>query len=533
MSYEREVMFIPRPERDPQFHPEALKCLEIATNNFSEQWKGNRQLHKHYEAILAENDMKRNNISNDGSGGRTWAAMLRAYDYVYINEDGYLVPTKVGICLLNNIKVRENVSKQILNLQIPNDYFLSSGFRPKFSPDFQIRPARFIIRVANQPILDYCLTKEEITFFCLTAKKDNQIAEVTSNIVSFRNSSESGKEAIKSTISLSLDHRQRIDSAARNFEASYSDIANTFMILCEYTGFAVYDRGIALRIPAANHNTVKRELEEWERRYPFDQRYLISLERFAEHAGLDVDSYKASFYGTLLPASRQKKIQSKVQKLLEPFPVVSELSLAELTEILHSVSDGDSIAKEIFSNRPFTSLNQDFVEAYLTETNPLRFEDKTGEILKAIGFEVDMRPKALFHSNGKTEIEILIHIDDDTIAILDAKCYLDKFILDAAHASHMASEYIPIYQGYADKVVKYFGYITVSDFGGVSGLKGITTKAKRHDENTDVQGAIITAKALLGFLDVCLEQGISVEHRKKQFIALFTNTGYKNVSEML
>jgi len=47
MSYEREVMFIPRPERDPQFHPEALKCLEIATNNFSEQWKGNRQLHKH------------------------------------------------------------------------------------------------------------------------------------------------------------------------------------------------------------------------------------------------------------------------------------------------------------------------------------------------------------------------------------------------------------------------------------------------------------------------------------------------------
>ena len=156
----RKVWFITRPERDPTFHDDALRALQIATDNFSIIWYGNRDAHKRYEAVLVSEGLKRENISNDGSGGRTWAAMLRTFGYVYLNNDGYLVLTKVGQKILNKEKVRENISKQILTLQIPNAYFLDSGFRPKYEEGFQIRPARFLIRLVNQSILNYYVTKE-------------------------------------------------------------------------------------------------------------------------------------------------------------------------------------------------------------------------------------------------------------------------------------------------------------------------------------------------------------------------------------
>ena len=531
---DRKVWFITRPERDPKFHIDALQALQKATNNFQDIWARNREAHKRYEEVLATEGLKRDNISADGSGGRTWAAMLRTFGYIYITPSGTLSLTKVGEALLQKKKVRENISKQILTLQIPNAYFLESGFRPKFEEDFQIRPARFLIRLANQKELDYFVTKEEITFFALTAKKDNELRTVTEKIQKFRKASEKEKEDMRELVASTYDHRERSDKGARDFASAHGDVAHTFMMLCDYTGLADYIRGDALRVPADKHKTTTKQLEELEARYPFNKRYLISLERFSQNAGLDVDSYKASAFGTIGPATNQNKSIKKVHQLLAPYPLPQDLSEEEIMNVLKQEFSSNEAKKytAMLKEYRFASLNEDFVEAYILEEDDLIFEDKTAEILKAIGFEVDLRPKPVV-KNVQTEIEILIHVDDNTICIIDAKNYKKKFPLSAYLASHMASEYIPNYNGYAGKSVGYFGYVTASDWSGERNLAKITEKAKAADPSLNVQGAMFSAKTLLGFLDYCLDNDLDKEKRKELFISCFINKGYKHVSEMI
>ncbi|RBW68223.1 restriction endonuclease [Bacillus taeanensis] len=531
---ERKVWFITRPERDPKFHVDALRALQKATDNFQIIWSRNRDAHKRYEEVLASEELKRDNISLDGSGGRTWAAMLRTFGYVYITPSGTLSLTKVGASLLAGKKIRENTSKQILTLQIPNSYFLESGFRPKFEEDFQIRPARFLIRLANQRELDCFVTKEEITFFALTAKRDDELRTVTQNILKYRRVAEEEKKEMKERVASTYDHRERSDKGARDFAAAHGDVAHTFMMLCDYTGLADYVRGDALRVPSEKHQTTSEELINLESRYPFNKRYLISLQRFSENAGLDVDSYKASSFGSIGPATNRNKSIKKVQRLLSSYPLLQTLSVEEIITILEQELSHNEAKQyaSLLNDYQYTSLNEDFVESYLYEENDLVFEDKTAELLKAIGFEVELRPKPV-NEDVRTEIEILLHVDQNTICIIDAKNYKKKFTLSANLASHMGSEYIPNYNGYDRKSVAYFGYVTASEWGGERNLEKITDKANIVIPDLNAQGAIFSAKALLGFLDYCLDNDINQNDRKQKFISNFINKGYNNVSEMI
>lgn len=532
--HERKVWFITRPERDPKFHVDALHALQKATDNFQTVWARNRDAHKKYEMVLATEELKRDNISTDGSGGRTWAAMLRTFGYVYITSKGTLALTKIGVALLEGRKIRENISKQILTLQIPNSYFLESGFRPKYEHGFQIRPARFLIRLANQRELDYFLTKEEITYFALTAKRDDELSSVIENILKYRNATEEKKREMKEMIASIYDHRERSDKGARDYASAHGDVAHTFMMLCDYTGLADYVRGDALRVPSEKHKTTTENLTKLEERYPFNKRYLISLERFSENAGLDIDSYKASSFGSIGPATNRNKSIKKVQRLLSHYPLIQSLSTEEISSILEnelSSKEANHYAS-ILKEYQYASLNNDFVESYLNERDNLVFEDKTAEILKAIGFKVDLRPKPV-NKSVRTEIEILIHVDMNTICIIDAKNYEEKFTLSANLASYMGSEYIPNYNGYDGKNVSYFGYVTANDWGGERNLEKVTEKANVAIPGLNAKGSIISAKAILGFLDYCLDNDIDKNERMKKFISCFTNKGYKNVSEMI
>ncbi|MBL5844578.1 hypothetical protein HV404_16885 [Bacillus sporothermodurans] len=339
---------------------------------------------------------------------------------------------------------------------------------------------------------------------------------------------------MKQAVATQFDHRERSDSDARDFASAHGDVAHTFMMLCDYTGLVDYVRGDALRVPTDKHEATSKMLDYLDNRYPFNKRYLISLERFAENAGLDVDSYKASAFGALPPATNKGKSIRKVQRLLSPYPLIQGLNVEEITEILEqelSANEARKFAYELHKHT-YEALNEDFVESYLYEENDRVFEDKTGEILRSIGFEVDMRPKPL-GDDIRTEIEILVHVDEESICILDAKNYREKFTLSANLASHMASEYIPNYHGYEGKSVAYFGYVTANKFGGERHLEKISEKAKMINSEINVSGGILSAKALLGFLDYCLEHELNKEERKEKFISLFTNTGYDTVAEML
>ncbi|MED3731114.1 AlwI family type II restriction endonuclease [Geobacillus stearothermophilus] len=530
----RKVWFITRPERDPRFHQEALLALQKATDDFRLKWAGNREVHKRYEEELANMGIKRNNISHDGSGGRTWMAMLKTFSYCYVDDDGYIRLTKVGEKLIQGEKVYENTRKQVLTLQYPNAYFLEPGFRPKFDEGFRIRPVLFLIKLANDERLDFYVTKEEITYFAMTAQKDSQLDEIVHKILAFRKAGTREREEMKQDIAAKFDHRERSDKGARDFYEAHSDVAHTFMLISDYTGLVEYIRGKALKGDSSRINEIKQEIAEIEKRYPFNTRYMISLERMAENSGLDVDSYKASRYGNIKPAANSSKLRAKAERILAQFPSIESMSKEEIAGALQkylSPRDIEKVIHEIVESKDdFEGINSDFVEAYLNEKDNLAFEDKTGQIFSALGFDVAMRPKA---KNGeRTEIEIIAGYGGSKFGIIDAKNYAGKFPLSSSLASHMASEYIPNYTGYEGKELTFFGYVTANDFTGERNLEKISDKAKRITGNP-ISGFLVTARTLLGFLDYCIENDVPLEDRAELFVKAVKNKGYKSLEALL
>jgi hypothetical protein len=530
----RKVWFITRPERDPRFHQEALQALKKATDDFKVRWAGNRIIHKRYEEELANMGIKRNHVSHDGSGGRTWMAMLKTFSYCYVDEEGYIHLTKVGEKLIKGEKVYENTRKQILTLQYPNAYFLEPGFRPKFDEGFRIRPVLFLIKLANDERLGFYITKEEITYFAMTAQTDSQIDEIVAKILAFRNASPDERDEMKKDIAFKFDHRERSDRGARDYYEAHSDVAHTFMLITDYTGLAEYIRGKALKGEPSNLKEIKQEIAEIERRYPFNTRYMISLQRMAENSGLDVDSYKASRYGNIKPATNSSKLRAKAERILSQFPAIESMPREEIIKALKgqlSPKDIEKVVNEIIeSNTVLDGINPDFVEAYLNERNSLAFEDKTGQILKSLGFDIIMRPKT--DKGARTEIEIIARYGNNEFGIIDAKNYAEKFPLSASLVSHMASEYIPNYIGYGGKNLTFFGYVTANDFSGERNLEKISNKAKKITGHS-INGFLITARTLLGFLDYCIENDIPMGERAELFVKAIKNKGYKSLESLI
>jgi len=522
---ERKVWFITRPERDPRFHAEAIKALSESTNNFTTIWQGNREAHKRLEEVLALKGLKRNNISNDGSGGRTWCAMLKTFAYCYIDHEGYVKPTKVGQSLINGVKEYENVKKQILTLQIPNAYFLESGFRPKFAQSFKIRPARFLITLVQSEELDYYVTKEEITYFVLTAQQDNEIEAVIKRILNFRSSDDVKKEALKQEIAVEYDHRARNDHAARDYFQAHSDVAHTFMMLCEYTGLVEYIRGDAiLKIEPDLSKEAIEVLAYYNDRYPFNTRYLISSERMAQSNGLDVDSYKFNSFGNIIPAKNQFKFQNKIESIINSLPNALDMTKDELLTHFIPVfgpKEAEKIVEDLILEKPeLNMLPSEFVANYLGELTPSTFEKETVKILKAIGFQVEYQPKI----NGKaTEIEIFVQYGEYS-GIIDTKYYQSGFPLSQNLANYMGSEYIPNYLNYGDNPLTFFGYITSEKYTGEKKLQSITTLAEKLT-GKHIEGFIMKRDVLIGFLDFCLENELTIDQRVHLFINAIQNQG--------
>lgn len=524
---ERNVWFITRPERDPRFHADAVKALAKATNNFTTVWQSNRDAHKELERVLAARGLKRNNISNDGSGGRTWCAMLKTFSYCYIDHEGYVKPTKVGQALIDGVKEYENVKKQILTFQIPNAYFLEKGFRPKFSSSFKIRPARFLIKLVQRPEIEHYVTKEEITYFVLTAQHDNQLDSTIENILNFRVADDTSKEEMRQQIAIDYDHRDRNDHAARDYFQAHSDVAHTFMLLCEYTGLVEYIRGDAiLKIDADLVKDANEVLTYYDERYPFNTRYLISSERMAQNNGLDVDSYKASGYGQIAPANNQLKYQNKIDSILKDLPNAYELPKENLLPRFLSVfgpKDANKIVDNIISsNKIMNTIEPEFVETYLGELSPKDFELETKKVLEAIGFNVVYQPKV---NKTGTEIELFVSYGPYT-GIIDTKYYQSGFPLSQNLANYMGSEYIKNYLNYGENPLSFFGYITSYKYTGEKKLQSITKLAEDLTGH-HVEGFLMQRDVLLGFLDYCLENELPVEQRVELFVRAIQNKGIK------
>lgn len=524
---ERNFWFVTRPLRDPQYHVDGLRVLQRATNDFSLKWRGNRSLHRKYEQLLADAGMKQNNVSRDGSGGRTWAAMLKTYSYVYEDINGYLKPTKVANAILDGHKIPENIRKQVLTLQIPNGYFVSSAFRPKYSSGYRIQPVMFLIRLANSQLLDKYITKDEIILFAMTAKRNDELNDKIDQIIKYRKANDDEKAKIEAQVFNVNGDISRVDS--RKDFSKYTDVATTFTILCRFTGYTLADSEHG-RLKGINNSKLWKKFEDFCDRYPFNRRIDTDPMFYTLSAGLDVDTYKTQYGVNAKPASRNHKRNIKAQQLLKDYPQPEDLTIQELYSILSKEfisSEAQKIAEDIKA-RKFKAASDSFIDSFLNENDNLEFERKTARVLRGMGLVTEMHPDPTTAFNNANEnIDILAEANGDSLILVDAKNYSKNFNLSAALRNVMANSYIEGYKGYNGLNPKYYCYVTANTSSNVKNLQKINELALKNS-GLDVHGMMISASALYWLLNYCSENNIPEEKRPSMFTKLFQDKAYES-----
>ena len=127
---------MPRPTRSLLDLQESLKSFaKIAEGNV---WRGNNQLQINFEA---DNPVKTGNVSENGSGGRTWASLLKVYGLWY--DDGNVTITSAGRVIIEGRFFYQQVVHQILNFQLRSPY----SEHQRLEPTFKIFPFRIILKM--------------------------------------------------------------------------------------------------------------------------------------------------------------------------------------------------------------------------------------------------------------------------------------------------------------------------------------------------------------------------------------------------
>ena len=164
----KNFWIISRPKRKLVVIPEMLKVF--ATVAVGQRWHGNRDLQVAFERELVRFEWKAQNISRDGSGSRTYAALLGLLGLWY-EEDGVVKLTQAGKEIVSGEPAVPQLTKQLINLQYPSPYSKSV----RIHEDFKIQPHRFIIELLGQEGVG-SLSQDELAYCVVPfAKTENDL----------------------------------------------------------------------------------------------------------------------------------------------------------------------------------------------------------------------------------------------------------------------------------------------------------------------------------------------------------------------
>lgn len=515
----RQFWFVPRPVRDPMVIEDALIALKEATNNFTLQWQGNRPLQMKYEQLLVKAGVKGGSISASGSGGRTWCAILKFYGFVYVDGENRVKPTKVSRMILDNVKIPENVKKQIMVWQIPNAYNIKD-----YVDGYHIQPIIFLLKLVNDERLDKKIFNDEITLFAMTAVTDDDYEIKVQEILKYRQLSDEKKEALAVKIFTEKGDIERKDSR-KGFQ-KYRDVATTLSLLCRFTEYAKPMHG---GIAGIDDDNKMEEFNKFCQRYPFNERIFYDEDLYTLNAGLDIDTYKAQHVNGRV-ATRDKKIAMKAHKVLSKYPSPEELSMRDLVAELSTkftATEAERVAEQVKAKK-FETNNDAFLERYRHEEDNLEFERETAHVLDGLGLKTKMHPRPVSNfNNGNEDIDIMAVTPDDTLILVDSKNYGKKFQLSAGLRNKMVTSYLRGYKGFDGRNPGYYCYVTASKSATVSNLLKINELAKEQLD-LDVHGMMISASSLYYLQRYCAERQLTNEERAELFLKLFTDEKYES-----
>ncbi len=528
-------MFITRPTRDAL--TSHYKLIEAMQELEGTSWTGNREAHRELERLLTAKKVKASGVSNDGSGGRTWAALARTFGYWYPNSNNQVTITPVALAILAGEFVHQHVQKQILNYQIPNGYVLTSGFSPKYEPGYRIFPFRFMLKLLTIDELEHKLHRDEISLFFLPTKTDLELPKVVETIMYYRNLKEEDgldlceRSGLLNGYATSHDHRRRSDSDGVNFLDYLSDSSLTHMIIMESVNYYWFSRSDGLiELKKEMVKNAQQLINDFDSRYHFNARFKISEESFARHYGLDLFRSKNTFrHGQGVVTRAQKRdalLKQTAEKILHISPFIDNNTL--IKEVKYELPLEEAIIATtlrrlgLLQDEEIDQLGADFIDSYLENaTNSkfwLDFENQTLNLAETF-LDQAFRPQKREDEIDRANIEIAVKLSTFNNffgGIIDCKSG-QKFHLGTRERDLMATSYIPMYRNLvcpdgSQVPLRFFGFIVGENFSGNKNFNMIAEKAKQFIKTDEyLDGFVINARSFLTLADLFHEELISSE----------------------
>jgi hypothetical protein len=478
----KEYWVITRPKRKLILVPDLLKLFSAVA--LGEKWNQNREVQQKFEKALSDAQWKAQNVSADGSGGRTYAVLLYMLGLWY--EDIYkgVQITLAGQEILDGESPVPIITKQLLDLQFPSPY--STKPNVNVSRDFQVQPFRFVLRLFLEKNFQE-ITQDEIAY-CLVpfAKKDSDLNDCAERIKEYR------KEPEAITI-LAVKKSGTTSDNLKN-------IGNTVVNQLEYTGYFSETEDIKSLIFDTRKfvdakdllNTLRTSLLQNPENEPLFQR------RF----GTGLNKTKDYSHSVRQPMS----VKPNERKILEQFYIIAsnEPIYSATPDLRKRISDftgaSDSLVKKVLERLPLDKQASQFYESYVKLSiggipTAEDFERKTTALYND-GFKIS----AKWVGNKPRHPDIIIFIDrtNKIHGILDTKAYRD-YNLPLDHKNKMAYTYIPDFHTFCFEGEEY----NLAFFGYISG--GFSDNIKKSFSEllgmTQIPGHYITARNLLNLLE--------------------------------
>jgi len=502
---------MPRPTRSLLDLQESLKSFaNIAKGNV---WRGNNQLQINFEA---DNPAKTGNVSENGSGGRTWASLLKVYGLWY--DDGNVTITSAGRVIIEGRFFYQQVVHQILNFQLRSPY----SEHQRLEPTFKIFPFRIILKMLLDKKINF-LEQAEIALFLLNMQTPSDFELAKEQILKYRKEKNNGGKELKDRTDLIRNHMETHrpsgrtdtpDTIAGHWRYINTDLANTFFNHIKFIHEIHYDETTKIiSIDDRNYKNMQDILEKHEREYPFSIRDQFGERAFYEHYGLDFNRHKATTKRTK-PKTREAKLFEKINKAFDD--IMRRTPKTDVTKLIQKIVDKTAIRPEditeIIQSNPdafdLTSnsgLDASFIEYYKecgkSGVDDQDFEKMTRDMFTDLGF---CTKKEAFTGGGDVD-GLILNSKILKSGILECKSG-KKYSLPIQDKDKMIHTYIAKRKERkkSGKTYRldYFVYVVGNNFAGVRNFKNILCEQ-------EVPGTVIMAHDLLVLYGLVKQQKIS------------------------
>lgn len=485
--------WVTRPKRKLNSVPEVLSTFSELS--LDQEWQGQRDSHLSFEDALEQAGLKRKGERRDqtGGGARTYKAWLTSLGLIFTQEStGKIKLTIAGEAIMAGDSPVEVLKSQILKYQFPSSFSLSQGVQ--VAPRFKIRPFRFLLKLLNDPEIEY-LTEEEIAKIIVT-KAENETDKcyryIADKILESRQSGDIIHEE-------DFFDKYKSSKGDVNPEHPYShlmDLANTIVNWLEYTQLVKRDNG-KVRILDDKQTEVNQILsvcppfiDRSEQHEYFQRKYGLDPKHKKDTRNLT----KAKTITVKIIAEQKIKKAYIIESLKQP---ITKITAALIDKIAEQTGFEDKLIEEVLLKLyPKGSIGAFMTEyfemAFKGRDEANDFEKATVELFQNVfGFEAKhIGPK------GLTPDVLILSDTDGYQAIIDNKAY-SKYTISNDHHNRMVHNYIKNLNHYSSSPVPlaFFSYIA----GGFG--KNINTQITDIVNITGVSGSAISVSNMINLVE--------------------------------